>query len=66
MGRISNLIFFSTNLPVHPWKEFIKMQVVKMLEDLKTEVTEEGTAEEANYQKFAEFCSTTQKKKTVT
>ena len=42
------------------------MQVVKMLEDLKAEVTEEGTAEEANYQKFAEFCSTTQKKKTVT
>ena len=39
-------------------------KVVKMLEDLKTEVTEEGTAEEANYQKFAEFCSTTQKKKT--
>ena len=46
--------------------EFIKMQVVKMLEDLKVEVTEEGTAEEANYKKFAEFCSTTQKKKTVT
>ncbi len=37
-----------------------------MLEDLKVEVTEEGTAEEANYKKFAEFCSTTQKKKTVT
>ena len=42
------------------------MQVVKMLEDLKAEVTEEGTAEEANYKKFADFCSTTQKKKTVT
>lgn len=34
-----------------------------MLEDLKAEVVAEGTTEEANYKKFADFCSTTQKAK---
>lgn len=34
-----------------------------MLEDLKAEVVAEGTTEEANYKKFADFCSSTQKAK---
>lgn len=38
-------------------------KVVTMLEDLKAEVVAEGTTEEANYKKFADFCSTTQKAK---
>lgn len=34
-----------------------------MLEDLKAEVVAEGTTEETNYKKFADFCSSTQKAK---
>lgn len=38
-------------------------KVVTMLEDLKAEVVAEGTTEETNYKKFADFCSSTQKAK---